>query len=102
MGARYTEEDKELTTGNFATYQDKTALNYIGQFNDTFTDDNLSYRAILERNFDQGMVYLSYTTGFRSGGWQTRGVGGYLGGPGATNTPQDYGPYNLRKLKALN
>ena len=101
LGARYTEEDKELTTGNFATYQDKTALNYIGQFNDTFTDDNLSYRAILERNFDQGMVYVSYTTGFRSGGWQTRGVGGYLGGPGATNTPQDYGPYESEEVESI-
>lgn len=101
LGARYTEEDKELDTGNFATYTGKQARTYIGQFNDTFTDDNLSYRVILERNFDQGMVYASYTTGFRSGGWQTRGVGGYLGGPNATNTPQDYGPYESEEVESI-
>lgn len=101
LGARYTEEDKELDTGNFATYTNKQARTYIGQFNDTFTDDNLSYRVILERNFDQGMVYASYTTGFRSGGWQTRGVGGYLGGPNATNTPQDYGPYESEEVESI-
>ncbi|MGC6521246.1 MAG: TonB-dependent receptor [Candidatus Micropelagos thuwalensis] len=101
LGARYTEEDKELDTGNFANYTGKQARTYIGQFNDTFTDDNLSYRVILERNFDQGMVYASYTTGFRSGGWQTRGVGGYLGGPNATNTPRDYGPYESEEVESI-
>ncbi len=101
VGARYTEEDKELNTGNFATYTNKQARNYVGQFNGSFTDDNLSYRVILERNFDQGMVYASYTTGFRSGGWQSRGVGGYLGGANATNTPQDYGPYESEEVESI-
>jgi iron complex outermembrane receptor protein len=75
LGARYTEEEKkffvETPVGAFA-----------GGSNFDFDADEWTYRAILERNFDFGMVYTSYARGFRSGGFNARG-----------NTPNTVGPF---------
>ena len=40
----------------------------------TFEDDNVSYRIVLQRELEMGMMYASYSTGFRSGGFFNRGT----------------------------
>ncbi|EED34300.1 TonB-dependent receptor [Luminiphilus syltensis NOR5-1B] len=65
-GARYTEEEKDFFS------QDPVAFPDGQDF--TFDDDETTYRAILQRSFDFGMIYASYSTGFRSGGFNSRGT----------------------------
>ena len=101
FGIRYTEEDKALNTRNFATYTGKTSGANIGAYTGGYSDDNITYRFILERNTSFGMIYGGVTTGYRSGGFQMRGVGGYVGGENATDTPQDYGPYNSEDVTSM-
>tara|TARA_B110001450_G_scaffold254813_1_gene280964 strand:- start:342 stop:2603 length:2262 start_codon:yes stop_codon:yes gene_type:complete len=77
-GARYTEEDKELYSRSWALLDSAgrleenldTATN-IGS--PTFSDDNTSYRVVVQREFEKGMIYTSFATGFRSGGFFNRG-----------------------------
>ena len=81
FGARYTEEDKNLTsrswpvgTGNadrLAANPDRTKMLNYGD--PDFSDSNTSYRVVLQREFEKGMTYISYATGFRSGGFFNRG-----------------------------
>jgi len=81
VGARYTEEDKSLISRSWATGENalwnaysedaSTMQNYATP---KFEDDNVSYRVVLQREFEQGMVYASYATGFRSGGFFNRGT----------------------------
>ena len=95
-GIRYTEEEKTLSTRDYPVYTAKAAglaAGAVPSFVETYSDDNLTYKLILERHTSFGMIYGGVTTGYRSGGWQMRGVGGYLGGEGATSTPRDYGPF---------
>tara|TARA_B110000977_G_scaffold4931_1_gene7092 strand:+ start:352 stop:2574 length:2223 start_codon:yes stop_codon:yes gene_type:complete len=77
-GARYTEEDKELYSRSWAIldFANRLAENLDAATNvgsPTFSDDNTSYRVVLQREFDKGMLYTSFATGFRSGGFFNRG-----------------------------
>lgn len=82
LGARYTEEDKELDTrsyplvvGNAARLADSSdPADLLNASSPTFEDDNVSYRIVLQRELDMGMMYASYSTGFRSGGFFNRGT----------------------------
>jgi len=78
LGARYTEEDKQLDSRSWAILDsanreadNRDATENQGQ--PTFSDDNISYRVVLQREFSKGMMYASYATGFRSGGFFNRG-----------------------------
>ena len=81
VGARYTEEDKELDSRSWVTgtsnvprlsnSRDPSLLLNAGT--PSFSDDNISYRVVLQREFELGMMYASYSTGFRSGGFFNRG-----------------------------
>lgn len=84
LGARYTEEEKTIKLSRFAGGQDSyDAHKAIGGHHAvgatlalapaTFDDDNLSYRLILQRELPIGMAYASFSTGFRSGGFNARG-----------------------------
>ena len=42
------------------------------QGNPIFKDDNISYRAVIQRELEYGMMYASLSTGFRSGGFSIR------------------------------
>ena len=77
-GARYTEEDKELYSRSWAILDsaNRVADNVAAATNagkPKFSDDNTSYRVVLQREFDKGMMYASLATGFRSGGFFNRG-----------------------------
>ena len=77
-GARYTEEDKDLYSRSWAILDsaNRVADNVAAATNTgkpTFSDDNTSYRVVLQREFDKGMMYASLATGFRSGGFFNRG-----------------------------
>ena len=77
VGARYTEEEKDffVVAGGFPNGKD---------FN--FEDDEVTYRLVLQRNFDFGMIYGSYSTGFKSGGFNSRGTTDNTVGPYASET----------------
>ena len=80
-GARYTEEDKELRAelyaagpaGSTARQSYDVANASGGILTPTFSDDNLSYRLVAQRDLPFGMAYASLSTGFRSGGFNARG-----------------------------
>ena len=77
-GARYTEEDKDLYSRSWAILDsaNRVADNVAAATNTgkpKFSDDNTSYRVVLQREFDKGMMYASLATGFRSGGFFNRG-----------------------------
>ena len=79
LGARYTKEEKELNTASYtsnaARLSDSRApADLINLANPTFDDNNTSFRAVLQRQLESGMVYASYSTGYRSGGFFNRGV----------------------------
>ena len=76
-GARYTEEEKDFFVKAVA-FPDGEDFN--------FDDDEITYRLILERKFDFGMVYASYSTGFRSGGFNSRGTTANTVGPYESET----------------
>ena len=98
-GARYTEEEKVLTMVRWASEAPRLA-NGVTQFGDIdqatvnlkdkFTDDNVSYRLIVQRNFDIGMAFVSYSTGYRSGGFNPR-----------ASTAFDAGPYQSEEVTNL-
>jgi iron complex outermembrane receptor protein len=95
LGARYTEEDKEMETYSWPAVvgdQDRIDNNTdpsVLQMYATpeFSDDNLTYRAALQRTFEKGMVYASFSTGFRSGGFFNRGT-----------TPNEVEPYDSEEV----
>ena len=80
LGLRYTEEEKDFFVRNFAgatAVADKFAFQGSGTIpaagfanavNEVYEDDYIQHRFIVERNFDNGMVYASVSNGFRSGG----------------------------------
>ena len=82
-GARYTDEEKDFfvqtPTGDFSNGSDFE-----------FEDDEVTYRAILERNLSFGMAYTSFSTGFRSGGFNARG-----------NTPNTVGPFGSETVETF-
>jgi len=79
VGARYTEEEKDLKSRSWIVgvgNDDRIANssdNLLNEGSPSFEDDNVSYRIVLQREFEKGMVYTSYATGFRSGGFFNRG-----------------------------
>jgi iron complex outermembrane receptor protein len=99
LGVRYTEEEKSLDTQDYLTHDFKKRRDAVSpRFTSSVSDDNMTYKLTLSRNTSFGMIYGGVSTGYRSGGWQMRGVGGYLGGPGATDTLQDYGPFQAEEV----
>ena len=91
LGARHTEEEKDFeikhSLGLHAKL-DRTPK--VLDFVRSFKDDNLQYRVVIQRNTDFGMVYLSHSTGFRSGGFNARG-----------STLQSVGPYNSEEVETI-
>jgi iron complex outermembrane receptor protein len=79
LGARYTEEEKDFEITNAA-----------GTFNGTFEDDAWTYRATATREVANGIVYGSYSTGFRSGGWNARAKNAETLGPVASEYVTTY------------
>ena len=73
----YTEEEKDffVVAGAFPHGKDFD-----------FKDDEVTYRLVLQRNFDFGMIYGSYSTGFKSGGFNSRGTTQNTVGPYASET----------------
>ena len=55
-----------------------------------FKDDNAQYKISIQRNTDFGMVYLSHSTGFRSGGFNARGT-----------TLESVGPFNSEEVETF-
>ena len=98
FGARYTEEEKELDTrsypmvvGNAARLANSyAAADLLNAANPTFEDDNVSFRAVLQREIETGMVYASYSTGYRSGGFFNRGI-----------TPLENEPFQSEEVKSI-
>ena len=98
LGARYTEEDKQMESYSWppvvgdadriANNTDPSVLQMYAT--PEFSDDNLTYRAVLQRSFDRGMVYASYSTGFRSGGFFNRG-----------STPNEVEPYESEEVDSI-
>jgi iron complex outermembrane receptor protein len=90
LGARYTDEDKNMESFSWppvvgdadriANNKDPSVLQMAAT--PSFSDDNVTYRAVIQRNFSRGMAYASYSTGFRSGGFFNRGT-----------TPSEVEPY---------
>lgn len=74
-GARYTEEEKKF-------FVQTPQGEFTNGANFKFEDDEVTYRVIVQRDLDFGMAYASYSTGFRSGGFNSRGT-----------TPNSVGPY---------
>ena len=85
VGARYTDETKDIANQVYGlgpeAEANKYARNNPTMFNLSFSDDNLSHRVVLQRNYEGGMMYLSHATGFRSGGFNARGTSGNTVGP---------------------
>ena len=90
-GARYTEEEKDFNIQRYGSVADRIA-NTNPTYDDVanFTDDNLSYRLVVQRNIDVGMVYASYSTGYRSGGFNARGA-----------DPATIGPFQSEEVESL-
>lgn len=91
-GLRYTEEEKDFHIERYGNAADRIAkTNPTYQATPpTYSDDNLSYRLIAKRNIDVGMVYASYSTGYRSGGWNARG-----------SDPFTIGPFDSEEVESL-
>jgi iron complex outermembrane receptor protein len=79
VGARYTEEEKDLNSRSWNAVVGEAARlanstdELLNEGSPSFEDDNVSYRVVLQREFEKGMMYASYATGFRSGGFFNRG-----------------------------
>ena len=80
LGARYTDEKKafdSLAWAPVAGNADRLANNVSAATLDVkprFSDENLTYRLVLQREFEKGMMYASFSTGYRSGGFFNRGT----------------------------
>lgn len=95
VGARYTEEDKYLDSRSWAFFDvpNRVADNRAAAINEgqpSFSDNNTSYRFVLQREFSKGMMYASMSTGFRSGGFFNRG-----------STPSELLPYGSEEVTSL-
>jgi iron complex outermembrane receptor protein len=98
VGGRYTEEEKELDTrsynggpdGNAARLADSYTDELLNNANPTFEDSNTSFRVVLQREIEMGMMYASYSTGYRSGGFFNRGI-----------TPEENKPFNSEEVASI-
>jgi iron complex outermembrane receptor protein len=91
LGLRYTEEEKVFNIKTYASFDNKvartpTALDLDGDFE----DENIQHKIVIQRNTDFGMVYLSHSTGYRSGGFNARGT-----------TPQSVGPFGSEEVETI-
>ena len=74
LGLRYTEEEKDFAIQTYGGVAQKLAKDpKVLDLSRSFKDDNLQHRVVIQRNTDFGMIYLSHSTGFRSGGFNARG-----------------------------
>ena len=91
LGLRYTEEEKDFAIQTYGGVAQKLAKDpKVLDLSRSFKDDNLQHRVVIQRNTDFGMVYLSHSTGFRSGGFNARG-----------STLQSVGPYNSEEVETI-
>jgi iron complex outermembrane receptor protein len=60
LGGRYSEEEKEIVAD---------MIDFTGAVEDDETWDEFTPRAVLEYSWEDGMTYLSYSRGFKSGGF---------------------------------
>ena len=91
LGLRYTEEEKVFNIKTFASYDNKiartpTVLDLDGEFE----DENIQHKVVIQRNTDFGMIYLSHSTGFRSGGFNARGT-----------TAESVGPFGSEEVETI-
>ena len=92
-GARWTEENKELDNRQYATSPDRRAGAPIAnQLTPSYEDSNVTYRFVLQRELEVGMAYLSYATGYRAGGFNSRGNNSDTVGP---YDPEEVGSWEL-------
>lgn len=94
-GARYTEEEKNLNTilwndGDDASRAANDLSTARVNLSPTFKDENVSYRLIIQRDLDIGMVFASFSTGYRSGGFNPR-----------ASAAEDVGPYASEEVENL-
>ena len=91
LGARYTEEEADFSIQTYASFNDKIARTpTVLDLPRDFKDDNAQYKISIQRNTDFGMVYLSHSTGFRSGGFNARGT-----------TLESVGPFNSEEVETF-
>ena len=73
-GMRWTDESKDLDNRQYASSTDRLAGAPIAnQLTPSYEDSNVTYRFVLQRELNVGMAYLSYATGYRAGGFNSRG-----------------------------
>ena len=71
---RWTDESKDLDNRQYASSTDRLAGAPIAnQLTPSYEDSNVTYRFVLQRELNVGMAYLSYATGYRAGGFNSRG-----------------------------
>ncbi len=86
-GIRYTEEEKDLDNTQWTGPDKQTPLPGFPLTPD-YDDDNTTYRFIVQRDIgDIGMAYGSFSTGYRSGGFNNRG-----------NNLETIGPYDPEEV----
>jgi len=91
LGLRYTEEEKDFAIQTYGGLAQKIARTpKVLDLARSFKDDNLQHRVVIQRNTNFGMIYLSHSTGFRSGGFNARG-----------STLQSVGPYNSEEVETI-
>ena len=98
LGARYTDEDKQMESYSWppvvgdadriANNTDPSVLQMYAT--PSFSDANITYRAVLQKEFSKGIGYISYSTGFRSGGFFNRGT-----------TPSEVAPYQSEEVESI-
>lgn len=92
-GARWTEEEKKLDNRVFGSNEARRAGSPIAnQLTPDYNDNNVTYRFVLQRELSFGMVYGSYATGYRAGGFNARGNNKPTVGP---YDPEEVGSWEL-------
>ena len=91
LGLRYTEEEKVFNIKTFASYDNKVARTpTVLDLDGDFEDENIQHKVVIQRNTDFGMIYLSHSTGFRSGGFNARGT-----------TAESVGPFGSEEVETI-
>ncbi len=91
LGARFTSEEKALDLTRFASDADRQAGGpAILNLTPDYDDENLTYRLVLQREIPVGMLYASFSTGYRSGGFNNRG-----------SDPITIGPYDSEEVESI-
>jgi iron complex outermembrane recepter protein len=82
LGARYTNENHNIVGGSSTFFSDGALLSDILYPLRTVHFDKATYRAALDHHFsDDTMVYASWNTGFKAGGFNTGSIGDPSYGP---------------------